>query len=198
MFKGIWERLRGPRAGLFLSFLLIASMFVGVLGWGTFNWSMELSNTQAFCISCHEMRDSPYKELKGTIHDSNSSGVRAICSDCHVPKPWIHKVVRKVQATNELYHKIMGTVDTPEKFQAAKPKLASKVWASMRATNSRECRNCHSFDAMNSVLMSKTATQRHTEAREKGYSCIECHQGIAHDLPENWKILWEKAMGPLK
>ncbi len=159
---------------------------------------MDMSNTQTFCISCHEMRTSPYAELKGTVDDSNSSGVRAICSDCHVPKLWIHKLVRKVQATNELYHKIMGILDTLEKFKAAKPRLAASVWLSMKETDSRECRNCHSFEAMNGLLMQKTARQRHAEAIGKGYSCIECHQGIAHELPNNWKETWVKEFGPLK
>jgi cytochrome c-type protein NapC len=198
VFERIRERLSGPRGGLFLSGLLVVAVLVGVIGWGGFNWAMELTNTQAFCISCHEMRSNPYEELQGTIHDTNGAGVRAICSDCHVPKPWIHKVVRKVRATNELFHKIMGTLDTPEKFHAAKPELALSVWRSMKASGSRECRNCHSFDAMNAILMQRTASQRHAEAQEKGYSCIECHQGIAHELPDNWKELWANEFGPLK
>ena len=43
------------------------------------------TNTEEFCIGCHEMRDNVYAEYKGTIHDQNRTGVRAICADCHVP-----------------------------------------------------------------------------------------------------------------
>ena len=50
------------------------------------------------------MRDNPYKDLKGTIHWANRTGVRATCPDCHVPKNWFFKIRRKIMATNELYH----------------------------------------------------------------------------------------------
>ena len=91
-------------------------MIVGVIFWGGFNTAMEATNTLEFCISCHEMEVNVYQEYKDTVHYSNRTGVRATCPDCHVPKPWIHKMVRKVQATNELFHKALGTIDTPEKF----------------------------------------------------------------------------------
>ncbi|WP_197479664.1 NapC/NirT family cytochrome c, partial [Oleiphilus sp. HI0132] len=80
-------------------------MLVGVIFWGGFNTAMEQTNTLEFCISCHEMEDNVYKEYQSTIHYTNRSGVRASCSDCHVPDPWVHKVVRKIKASNELWHK---------------------------------------------------------------------------------------------
>jgi len=58
-----------------------------------------VANTEQFCISCHEMRDNVYKELQQTIHFKNRSGVRARCSDCHVPHEWFYKVRRKIQAS---------------------------------------------------------------------------------------------------
>ena len=94
------------------------------------------------------MRDNVYQELKKTIHYTNRSGVRAICSDCHVPKQWFYKVRRKIQATNELYNHILGTVDTPEKFEKKRLELAQHVWATMKANDSHECRNCHSVESM--------------------------------------------------
>lgn len=83
---------------------LSAVFLAGTVFWGGLNWSMELANTQAFCISCHEMEDNVYKEYLSTAHYHNRTGVRASCPDCHVPQEWIHKVVRKVSATNELLH----------------------------------------------------------------------------------------------
>src|SRR6266702_6005790 len=99
--------------------------------------------------SAHDMRDTVYQEYRQTIHFSNRTGVRAICSDCHVPKDWVHKVVRKVKASGELYGKITGVIDTPETFEAHRAELAKRVWTTMQETDSRECRNCHSFDGMN-------------------------------------------------
>jgi cytochrome c-type protein NapC len=88
---------------------------------------MELTNSSAFCISCHEMDANVYLEYKKTIHYSNRTGVRATCPDCHVPKTWIHKIARKVQATNELYHHFVGSIDTREEFEAKRLKLATSI-----------------------------------------------------------------------
>jgi len=154
--------------------------------WGAFNWSMELTNTESFCLSCHAMREYVYKEYRNTIHYSNRTGVRASCPDCHVPKEWIHKVVRKVQATNELFHWLTGSIDTKEKFEARRPHLAAKVWASMKATDSRECRNCHGIEFMDHTVQPVQARIMHELAETWGKTCIDCHKGIAHHLPKSF------------
>ncbi len=152
----------------------------GIVFWGGFNTAMEATNTLEFCISCHEMRDTVYKEYTQTVHFENRTGVRATCPDCHVPKDWGHKMLRKIQASNELFHKVMGTVDTPEKFETHRLEMAQRVWATMKATDSRECRNCHSFTAMSQDSQKSTAWRRHQSAQKKGQTCIDCHKGIAH------------------
>ncbi|MBX9633525.1 MAG: NapC/NirT family cytochrome c [Magnetospirillum sp.] len=170
-----------PRKLLLGAPLAAAVFFVlGILFWGGFNTAMEATNTLEFCITCHEMKDTVYKEYVGTVHYANRSGVRAVCSDCHVPHPWAYKLIRKIQASGELYHKVMGTVDTPEKFEAKRVELAKRVWTTMKSTDSRECRNCHTFDAMSKEAQKSTAWRRHSTATEKGKTCIDCHKGIAH------------------
>ncbi|MFQ5439427.1 MAG: NapC/NirT family cytochrome c [Paracoccaceae bacterium] len=165
----------------------VPGIFVfGILVWGGFNWSLELTNTEAFCISCHDMRATVFPEYRKTRHYTNRIGVRASCPDCHVPRDWGHKVVRKVRATRELYHWLLGTIDTPEKFQAARPKLARSVWAQMKAADSRECRNCHDARFMVASEQTERAALMHTLAQGWGMSCIECHQGIAHALPADF------------
>ena len=104
--------------------VLLFGFVLGIIFWGGFNTAMEATNTEAFCISCHEMEANVYEEYTSTIHYSNRTGVRATCPDCHVPKEWVHKFVRKVQATNELYHKFMGTIDSREKFEAKRLQMA--------------------------------------------------------------------------
>ncbi len=163
---------------------------VGVLFWGTFNTVLEASSTETFCISCHEMRDNVYAEYKQTIHYMNRTGVRATCPDCHVPKEWVPKIIRKIQATfHEIPHWALGTIDTPEKFEARRLYLAKRVWSSMKATDSRECRNCHELAHMDLEIQARTASRKHTLKRqaERGETCIECHQGIAHTLPNDWE-----------
>ena len=135
-------------------------MIVGVIFWGGFNTSMEMTNTMEFCISCHEMEENVYREYTKTTHFANRSGVRASCSDCHVPDPWVHKVVRKVQASRELLHKALGSIDTPEKFDLKRLQLAKNVWRAMKATDSRECRNCHSYAAMDFHKQTRRAAEK--------------------------------------
>ncbi|NOD84936.1 NapC/NirT family cytochrome c [Ruegeria sp. HKCCD6119] len=175
--KPIWRRyfLWGmPVAG-------IAGAFAaGIIFWGGFNTAMEATNTKEFCISCHEMRDFVYEEYTGTIHDVNRSGVGAVCSDCHVPKDWTHKMIRKIKASKELYGKMVGTINTREKFEAKRVHLAMNEWERMKATDSRECRNCHDFESMMPEFQKPRARQQHLNAMTVGQTCIDCHKGIAH------------------
>lgn len=165
----------------------MAAFFIsGILFWGGFNWSLELTNTEQFCISCHEMREFVYKEYKTSAHYTNHSGVRASCPDCHVPKEWFYKVVRKIRATNELFQWMRGTIDTPEKFEAKRLQLAGNVWTSMKETDSRECRNCHDIDSMNRDRQTAKTWTTHQLARKWDKTCIDCHQGIAHSLPKGF------------
>ena len=159
----------------------LAFMIIGVLFWGGFNTAMEVTNTMDFCIGCHEMEENVFREYQKTIHYNNRAGVRATCSDCHVPRPWIHKVVRKIQASNEVFHKILGTIDTPEKFDAKRLTLARNVWRTMKETDSRECRNCHDYTTMNPESQKPRARKQHMNAMQAGNTCIDCHKGIAHN-----------------
>ena len=83
--RSLWRRptnrlLLGIPVGGYLLFV------TGVAFWTGFNMTLDYSNTEEFCISCHEMRDNLYVEYQETIHYSNRTGVRAVCADCHVPK----------------------------------------------------------------------------------------------------------------
>ncbi len=159
----------------------VAAAFVaGIIFWGGFNTAMEATNTKQFCVSCHEMRDFVYEEYKGTIHDVNRSGVGAVCSDCHVPKDWTHKVIRKIKASRELWGKMVGTINTREKFENKRLYLAKNEWERMKATDSVECRNCHDFESMMPEFQKPRARQQHMNAMTNGQTCIDCHKGIAH------------------
>ncbi len=166
--------------------ILFFGFVLGIIFWGGFNTAMEATNQEAFCISCHEMKNNVYEEYTSTIHYSNRTGVRATCPDCHVPKDWVHKIIRKIQASNEVYHKILGTIDTREKFESKRLELAKHEWARMLGTDSRECRNCHDFESMDFDKQESRSANRHEEATEYGWTCIQCHKGIAHELPEGY------------
>jgi cytochrome c-type protein NapC len=184
---GFWVALRRPSAKYSLLTLIVGGFITGIIFWGGFNTVMEATNQLEFCISCHEMQSTVYQEYKKTVHYQNRTGVRAICSDCHVPKDWIHKMQRKIQASGEVWGKITGSIDTPEKFEAKRLELAQHEWDRMKASDSRECRNCHSFEGMNAAKQQPRAQQPHSKATERKQTCIDCHKGIAHQKPKGMK-----------
>ena len=176
--KSLWQRFRLIAfSGLGMAFVL------GVIFWGGFNTVLEWTNREAFCISCHEMEENVFYEYRNTVHYSNRTGVRATCPDCHVPKEWGPKIVRKIQASNEVLHKILGSIDTTEKFNAKRVQLAQSEWSRMRKNDSQECRNCHHFDYMDYSEQGRRASAAHQRAFQEGKTCIDCHIGIAHTLP---------------
>ena len=185
--RRFWRFLRTPSARFSVLALLAGGFVAGVVWWGAFNTGMEATNRLEFCIGCHEMRDNVYKEYKETIHFANRTGVRAICSDCHVPKDWTHKIIRKIQASKELWGALTGYIDTPQKFEAHRMELATHEWERMKASGSRECRNCHSFDAMSGDIQKQSVYKKHMEAQKAGQTCIDCHKGIAHHLPKEYR-----------
>ncbi len=180
MLHKVWTRIQR----LPLASALAISFVAGIIVWGGFNTAIEATNTQSFCISCHEMRDNVYQEFKTSPHYANASGVRASCPDCHVPRSWGYKVLRKIRATNELFHHFLGSIDTPGKFEAHRLELAETVWDTMESTDSRECRNCHNEEFMDLADQGEIAREQHRRAHEEQKTCIDCHKGISHRLPE--------------
>ncbi len=174
------RRKRVLKALIISAAVLIGAILLVIGGAAGLAWT----NTEKFCISCHEMRDNVYAEFKDTIHDRNRTGVRAICADCHVPREPGAMIARKIAATFELYGKLIGKIDTKEKFEAHRAEMAKKVWTRMKRTDSLECRNCHHDDAMSTDLQSEKAQARHEKGRKEGLTCIDCHFGIAHKEPE--------------
>lgn len=188
MLRRAWEALTRKcatcsRVRLGLGVAVVAVLVAGVLmaaGAAGLAWT----NTEGFCIGCHEMKDNVYAEFKDTIHDKNRSGVRAVCSDCHVPRDPLGMLVRKAHATFEVWGHLRGVIDTKEKFEKHRYELATRVWTRMKLTDSIECRNCHHADAMDPEKQSEKARARHAKGKAEGKTCIDCHFGIAHKEPD--------------
>jgi len=183
--KRSWQTLWRPSARYSVAALLIVGGIGGIIFWGGFNTAMEYTNRLEFCVSCHEMRDFVFEEYKETTHWQNTSGVRATCADCHVPREWTAKLGRKIEATfKEVPHKILGSIGTKEKFEAKRLELAERVWATMRKNDSLECRNCHELAVMTLETQKPRARTQHEDAKKTGETCIDCHQGVAHKKPK--------------
>ncbi len=173
------------RQWVYIALLAVGGLLVAGILMASGAAALAWTNTEAFCISCHEMKSNVYAEYTGTIHDQNRTGVRAICSDCHVPREPVAMLKRKMQASMELYgHFISHSIDTPEKFQAKRYELATHVWKRMQETDSLECRNCHNESKMSQELQSAKAQLRHAKGKTENLTCIDCHFGIAHREPE--------------
>lgn len=180
----LWRRFWKPRVKHAAGPLVLGGFLVGVLFWGGFNTAMEVTSTNEFCVSCHELRENVYDHYTQSSHFINASGVQATCADCHVPHDLVGKVSRKLRGVNEIYHHFAGTIGTPEKFEANRARMAEKVWAELEASDSAACRACHSFDAMTVAAQSSEAQKAHPEAIEAGDTCISCHKGLVHKMPD--------------
>ena len=179
-----WQVISRPATYLSLGFLTLGGFVAGVFFWGGFNTVLEATNQEKFCVSCHEMNTNVFEELKQTIHFTNRSGVRATCPDCHVPHEWTDKIARKMQASKEVWGKIFGTINTRDKFVEMRRALAEHEWARLKANNSLECRNCHSAESMDITKQGARAARVHQDLLFTGErTCIDCHKGIAHQLP---------------
>ncbi len=179
-----WGVIKRPSVHYSLGALTMGGFLMGIVFWGGFNTALEVTNTEAFCTSCHEMSDNVFEELKPTIHYSNRSGVRATCPDCHVPHEWTNKIARKIQASKEVWGKLFGTINTREKFLEHRLRLAQNEWSRLEANDSLECRNCHSSESMDITRQSPRASEAHERFLFTGEkTCINCHKGIAHELP---------------
>lgn len=193
----MWDWFWTPTKVLSAGFVLLAGFLGGILFWGGFHWTLELTNTEEFCTGCHTM-ETNLAEYRNTIHYNNHSGVRAICSDCHVPHEWQHKIKAKIMAVKDVYHEIAGTISTPEKYEEHRIAMATVVWRKMKVSDSRECRNCHNFKYMDFTVQETRAASEHQRAIDNNMTCIDCHQGIAHDLPPGYQERYRQVIEQLE
>jgi cytochrome c-type protein NapC len=90
-----------------------------------------------------------------------------------------------MRASKKVWGKVFGTINTREKFLAHRRTLAENEWARLKVNDSLECRNCHDFDFMDFTKQSSRATEAHERFLAGGErTCIDCHKGIAHKLPD--------------
>ena len=177
----VWRFLWRPYVGLPFIVLAVAGLTVGAMGATASFVAVHMTSTNDFCSSCHAQNAVP--EWQESIHFSNKVGFVAGCSDCHEPKAVIPLLARKVQSLNEVWHQMLGTINTPEKYEAHRLAMAQEVWDSYRSNNSQECRNCHQFSSM-SDPDNASIRDMHKAAFNGGQNCVDCHKGVAHIAPD--------------
>jgi len=186
MPRRILTRVRKWVAGRKAIVVLLAGMGISLAALSVFATSMVYTSTEEFCAtSCHEMANNVTLEYRDTIHDKNRTGVRAICPDCHVPHAPVPLYIAKFGALNDLWsHHVTKAVDTKEKFEAQRSRMAVNVWTYMKGNDSRECRHCHDVKKMDPAKQKPMAAKDHAKAKREKMTCVDCHFGIAHKEPD--------------
>ena len=183
--KALWRQpskkwLLGIPLGGFLAFGL------GMLALGGANYAMHATSSNEFCFGCHSHEVNIRPEYEASSHFRNTSGVRADCADCHLPHDnWFELTWTKAVVSLDVIPELMGKLSTPEKYEAHRGEMAEAVWEQFRDNDSKFCRSCHSFSAMNLESQERRTARRHTRAQEEGQTCVQCHYGAVHKLPED-------------
>jgi len=187
--KGWWSRFwRRPKSKWLLgipigAWVMFGAGAVSIVGSEVV---MYHTATEDFCASaCHSMQAYTAPEWQDSVHFSNPSGVRAVCADCHIPKVYPQKLWAKAyDGARHIWGEMFSVISTQEKYDARRAYLAERVWKHMKATDSRECRNCHSDKHFELSGQDERAARAHHTGSKEGKTCIDCHKGIAHKTPD--------------
>jgi len=181
-----WRALTTPSARWSVLSLLVAGIVIGGGGVIFTDLMVKRTGTVEFCgTTCHSMEAFTLPEYKQSSHYSNKAGVSATCADCHVPHRYPAKLIYKARAgIKDAIAEATGDIATQEKYNKERWRMASNVWAEMKANDSANCRHCHDWDRMALSEQRPMAQSRHEKARKSGGTCIDCHRGIVHSEPE--------------
>lgn len=180
----LWRKLTRPSAKWSVLALLGIGCILGLAIIIVPHAGIKLTSNTEFCVSCHAMQPV-YQEYQQSVHFKNASGVRAECRDCHIPPDIPGMLWRKLEAANDLYQNFIAhSIDTPEKFEAKRAELAKREWKRMKDNNSVGCRSCHNYEAMEHSKQHPEAAKQMSIAAKDNQSCVDCHKGIAHQLPD--------------
>ncbi|WP_158782411.1 NapC/NirT family cytochrome c [Pantoea sp. BAV 3049] len=171
------------RRGWRIVLLILCGMTLAVVVIAGSVTVLHKTSDTAFCVSCHSM-ERPLAEYQGSIHFQNHAGIRAECSDCHIPSQPVAYLVTKLGAVKDVYGELTGKIATEEQYNSHKLAMAESVWKTMKASDSATCRSCHSFKAMDILAQQPEARKAHPVAIKQGETCIDCHRGVAHILPD--------------
>jgi nitrate/TMAO reductase-like tetraheme cytochrome c subunit len=120
-------------------------------------------------------------------------GVRAACADCHLPHDnWFELMWTKAVVSLDIIPELMGKLDTAEKYESHRAEMAESVWRKFKDNDSKFCRSCHTLEAMDLDAQGRSTARRHTTMEDSDKTCIDCHYGIVHQVPEDAKDILER------
>ena len=156
-----WKRIGWVVLGLFV---------LGIIG---FTGTVVATESNEFCISCHEL-DYAYKGWKQSTHVNNPEGVVANCVDCHAPPQLSDLVLSKVESLNEVYSHWFKPSSDPFWWQENLPRLRARARERLKDDN---CVRCHTWRFEPRSPEGKIA---HATAHE-ATRCVQCHQYLVHN-----------------
>jgi trimethylamine-N-oxide reductase (cytochrome c), cytochrome c-type subunit TorY len=182
--SGLWAR---PKSKWLLGIPLgaVIAFGIGAIALGTTNYVLHATSSTDFCYTCHSHEQFIKPEYEASSHFSNLAGVRAGCSDCHLPHDsWFELVWTKMVVSLDIIPELAGKLDTAEKYEEHRAEMAESVWRQFKENDSKFCRSCHSIDAMDLENQERRTARQHSGSIENGETCIDCHYGIVHKEPE--------------
>jgi nitrate/TMAO reductase-like tetraheme cytochrome c subunit len=181
----IWRRLRRPSTKLSVLALVAIGLIVGTGAVIATQVMVHVTGTDAFCGgACHSMQWVA-KEHQQSVHVANRTGVHAGCHDCHIPREYPQVLWYKTKAgIRDVIQEARSVIDTEDKFNKERLRLAKSVWAEYKRTDSKPCQQCHVFDAQLLSRQKEFVRPMHEQVLSKAATCIDCHKGVAHEAPK--------------
>ncbi len=193
---GFWSRLWSKPNSKWLLGIPVGGFLafgVGMIALGSMNYVIHETSSTEFCYGCHSHEAFIKPEYESSSHFVNTSGVRASCSDCHLPHDnWFELTWTKAVVSLDIIPEMMGKISTAEKYEAHRAEMAESVWRQFKNNDSKFCRHCHSFSAMDLEAQERRTARRHSQAEEKGQTCVQCHWGLVHKEPENAEAILDE------
>lgn len=186
MLRRFFRWLFTPSASVSVFWLLAIGLAAGAAATSATHVMVQATGSVEFCGgACHSMREFTMPEYAQSGHYANRTGVRAGCSDCHVPHGYPRVLFYKAAAgVRDAIAEVRGVISTREKYEQQRWRMANRVWDEMRADNSARCRTCHDPAAMAAEKQSEFARKMHEQFRQGKSTCIDCHKGVAHVEPD--------------
>jgi cytochrome c-type protein NapC len=178
--------LFSPSPSMSVFWLMLIGLAIGAFVVIGGQVAVAVTGTNEFCgTACHSHAQFVYPEYKQSVHYTNRTGVRAGCSDCHVPHDYPAKLFYKARAgLRDGIAEMRGVISTKEKFEKERWRMANQVWDEMRADGGAACQRCHDPAAMAADKQNELARKMHERVRQGKATCIDCHKGVAHQEPE--------------
>lgn len=171
--KAILKRLKARVQSLWKSKAVRIFAFgfaAGVLAVAIGAIGVALTSSNAFCMSCHEMRVVAEQGWMHSKHYNNRGGVVAGCSDCHVPPSLFPKLwVKTRDGLKDVWVHFFGQSDpTKMDWEALAKSARSKIYQS-------SCEKCHQNLEPEGASLKALVAHRENKRAEKPQSCLECH-----------------------